>query len=117
MGSNADFARLADMDVDSIPALWQFAQTGRETAAEASLIVLQAAQDLKRACLMIPVLDGRAGAKANRVTRPLRRASLHLYAVQRCFAVTPKIFLKTYAAEIYAARNPGGRAGIDLRGR
>ena len=117
MGSNADFARLGDMELDTIPALWEFAQAGRETSAEASLIVLQAAQDLKQACLMIPTLDGRPHAKANRVTRPLRRASLHLYAVQRCFAVTPKVFLKTYEQEINAARNPGRRAGIDLRGR
>lgn len=117
IGSRADFAPLGDLDFDSIGAVVDFSQLGRSTSAAAGLIIVQAAHDLKSACLSIPVMDGRPNAKAQRVTRPLRRAALHMWAVQRCFALTPRVFLDTYEEEVRAIRSRT-RTGIDLgRGR
>jgi hypothetical protein len=114
---HADFAPLGDVEFDSPSAVYEFAQLGRSISAATGLIVVQAAADLKSACLTIPVMDGRPNAKAQRVTRPLRRAALHLWAVQRCFALTPKVFLATYEEEMRAIRSRA-RRGIDLgRGR
>lgn len=114
--SDADFAALGDLPFEAVDDLYLFCREGRNISAASSLVVVQAAHDLKRACLAIPTINGRPNAKANRVSRPLRRAGLHLYAVQRCFAVLPRVFLATYAEEIAAMRQrTNGRAGIDLR--
>ncbi len=110
---SADFVPLGDMEFDTIPALYEFAQYGRTVSAASGLIIMQAAFDLKRACLTIPVMDGRPNAKANRAARPLKRAGSHLHAAQRCFALLPKVFLSTYEQEIGATRNRS-RRGIDL---
>lgn len=111
---DADWAPLGDMEFGSIPELYEFAEFGRRTAAASGLIVLQAAFDLKHACLTIPVMDGRPNGKAQRATRPLKRAAQHLHAAQVCFAKVPRVFLATYEQEIAAMRNRSRKAGIDL---
>lgn len=111
---SGDFSKLDDYEFDTIPALYEFARHGRDISAEASQILQGAAADLRRACLYIPVAEGSVVRKATRASRPLRRASLHLWAAQRCFSVLPKVFLKTYEEEIATAKGRG-RKGINLK--
>lgn len=114
ISGRVDWSPLGDMDFDSIEALWTFASAGRDLASASSLIVAQARHDLYRACVAIPVFDGRPNAKARRVARPLSRAALHLHAVQQCMAVVPRLFVKVYGEEISAVRRQGAKQGIDL---
>jgi hypothetical protein len=111
---SGDFSKLDDFEFVDVPSVYEFATLGRNVSAEASQILLAAASDLKRACLYIPVMDGGQNRKANRASRPLRRAAMHMWAIQRCCSVMPRVFLKTYEEEIDHAKGRN-RKGIDLK--
>ena len=114
LGFAADFNALAKLEFDSIQALYTFSRTGQGIANASGLIVIQSRDDLRAACLHMPVMEGR-NAKARRAARPLSRAAWHLRGVQRCFRVLPDVFLKTYEQEIRHARGQHGkRTTIDL---
>lgn len=111
---SGDFSKLDDYDFDTIANIYEFSSLGRNVSSEASQILLGAAADLKRACLFIPVVEGSHVRKANRASRPLRRGAMHLWAAQRCFSVMPRVFLKTYEAEIGHAKGKHAK-GITLK--
>lgn len=112
---SGDFSKLDDFEFNTVASIYEFSTLGRNVSAEASQALLGAAADLRLACMHIPVIDGSHARKANRASRPLRRAAMHLWAAQRCFSVLPRVFMKTYEAEIAAARGQGKAKGITLK--
>lgn len=112
---SANFGDLDDWEFNTIADIYGLARKGREVSAEASQIVLGLAADFKRECLWIPVTEGSQSRKANRASRPLRRGAMHLWAAQRCFNVLPRVFLKTYEAEIGQVKGQGKQKGITLK--
>lgn len=110
----ADFAPLGDIDqFESLAHIFEASELGRDTASNAGLVVVQFAYDLKAALLTIPVLEGNANRRANRVVRHVTRAADMLRGVQVSFAKVPKVILSEYEAEIRRARTKNRKA-IDL---
>ena len=100
-----DFSALGDAEITDQAELFKAAECGRKAADEAALAINQYYADLLYALTYIPVVEGRAPAKARRVARHAKRAMEQMKSVRESFKKIPEDFNKTYEAELAMARN------------
>lgn len=114
MGSTADWAPLGDPEFDSLRAIYDWCEQGRDVASESGLIVVQAGYDLHQRLLTIPTMERNPNRKARQVTRHVARMADHLQGIQLSFAKLPKVILQVYGEEITRARQKNTKP-LDLR--